>query len=154
MARLFITVEEGGMWHRHRQGAWPAAPQGLAIDCVTKPRVNDSRWVVDCLFCVSAQLSAPEFDVMFCIDCLNAGARGAWVRVAWPPTEDIAAIEAALEVRPHFDSRNWTPEESIGYLLAENVAHGLVTGDRAAGDIGVDQMRLPGERGLLALGAG
>lgn len=113
--------------------------------------VNWGRWVADCpLGCGGAERPAAEWFV--CRECGNDRANGERIPVAWPAPEDIAAIEAALMVRP-LQHRHWNLNESIGALLVENVAHGLFdsrTG-RVFGDIGADQMRVPALRTLSRL---
>jgi hypothetical protein len=127
-ARLFIRVEEGGLWYLHRRGIDPpgvfeGAALSVALDVAPLlPRVEWGRWLVDCPFCPGAQLAGPTSAVFFCCDCANAEVGGSFVRVGWPPDEDLAAIEAALLARPNPQHRNWSFNETIGALLAENVA--------------------------------
>lgn len=113
--------------------------------------VNHGRWVADCPFgCGGAELAREEWFI--CRECLNYGCAGARLALVWPAEEDIGAIEAALVVRPLIH-RNWDPIESLGFLLAENVAHGLfdtITGE-VAGDIGADQRRFPALASLQRL---
>lgn len=110
--------------------------------------VNRGRWVVRCPFgCGSADVAWTTW--FLCRNCLN-NATGDKVPLAWPSPEDMAAIEAALAPRP-VEAQNWELNESIGYLLVENVVDGGLfdpTSGRIAGDVGADQNRLPG---LLAL---
>lgn len=148
-ARLFIKAgQDGGLWHRHIQGVEPFAPQGVDISTVLVPRVYQGAWIVDCPHCASAQFASPDgpgADRFFCIDCLNVAVGRQWLRVEWPAPEDIVAIEAALDARPDFATRNWDHTETIGYLLAENVIHGelfdTVSGE-VAGDVGAQRDRI------------
>lgn len=119
--------------------------------------VNRGRWVAACPFrCGGADIA--EGDRFLCRLCLNAPVGQHPVPLVWPAVEDVRAIEAALAVRPTdfgLAAWNWNLDESIGYLLAENVEHGLFdpTTGAVAGDIGADQMRLPGLAALaLAVG--
>ena len=148
-ARLFIKAGiEGGLWHRHVQGVEPFAPEGIDISTVLVPRVYQGAWIVDCPHCASAQFAGPDgpgADRFFCIDCLNVAYGQQWLRVEWPAPSDVAAIEAALDARPDFATRNWDHTENLGRLLAENVIEaGLFdreTGE-VAGDIGADQHKV------------
>ncbi len=109
--------------------------------------VNRGRWVAVCPFqCGGADIADSEWFV--CRGCLNAGS-GRRIPLVWPAPEDMLAIEAALIPRPSL-AQNWALNETIGWLLAENVEHGMfdpITG-QIAGDIGADQLRAPA---LLAL---
>lgn len=109
--------------------------------------VNRGRWVAVCPFqCGGADIAGADWFI--CRECLNAGT-GRRIPLVWPAPEDIVAIEAALIPRPLL-ARNWALNETIGYLLVENVEHGLFdpTTGQVLGDIGADQMRAPA---LLAL---
>lgn len=156
-ARLFIKAgHEGGLWHRHLQGVEPFVPQGVDLRVVLVPRVYQGAWIVDCPHCGSAQYAGPDgpgHDRFFCIDCLNVAVDRQWLRVEWPAPADVAAIEAALDARPDFSTRNWDFTETVGRLLAENVIEGGLydaeTG-AVAGDVGADQHRaLVEPKGLL-----
>lgn len=110
--------------------------------------VNRGRWIANCVLGCSVATEA-EHDWYICRLCLNARLDGHRIPLVWPAPADILAVEGALSVRPAI-AQNWTPNESIGYLLAQNVEHGLfdpVTG-AVEGDVAADQNRLPG---LLAL---
>ena len=114
--------------------------------------VNRGRWVAVCPFqCGGADIA--DSDRWVCRECLNGYSGGARppqpIPLVWPAPADIAAIEAALIVRPLL-ARNWNLNESIGALLVENVEHGLYdpTTGAVLGDIGADQLRAPA---LLAL---
>ncbi len=59
----------------------------------------------------------------WCVRCDNAAAGGYWRPVVLPP--DRAAIEAVLVLRPDVATRNWLPGETVGDLVAENIANGV-----------------------------
>ncbi len=110
--------------------------------------VNRGRWLAACPFqCGGADIA--DRDWFICRQCLNHPVDGHRIPLVWPSADDMAAIEAALVVRP-LHAQNWEPNESIGSLLAENVEHGLFdpTTGAVAGDVGAEQNRLPG---ILAL---
>ena len=147
-ARLFIKAgPDGGLWHRHVQGVEPFAPQGVDLTTSVVPRVYEGAWIVDCPHCAGAQFASPEgpgADRFFCIDCLNVAYGRQWLQVEWPSPSDIAAIEAALDARPDFATRNWDHTETIGALMFENAAlGGLYDTETGAigGDVGADQGR-------------
>lgn len=119
--------------------------------------VNRGRWLAACPFsCGGADVA--DRDWFICRACLNHRVDGHKVPLVWPSGDDMRAIEAALVVRPLY-AQNWEPNESIGALLFENVAHGLFdpTTGAVAGDIGAEQNRLPAIAALagarLELGA-
>lgn len=155
--RLFIRRESGGMWERHHQGVEPFTPSSVARGRSVAAFVQASRWVVRCPspLCVGAQLACPEFPRFFCVECLNADVDNHWIEVLWPVDRDIEAIEAALLVRPHFVTRSWNPDETVGWLIAENHAADLVDvpGAKVLGDTGHRGLILPAER-RLSLAAG
>lgn len=109
--------------------------------------VNRGRWVVLCPYGCGGALLA-EGDTFLCPLCGNGGT-GRAMPLVWPSAEDREAIEAALRVRPPL-AQNWNLNETIGFLLTENVEHGLFDPVSGAvdGDTGADQMRAPA---LLAL---
>jgi hypothetical protein len=109
--------------HWNRADVDPFIPSGIALDVYFVAQVNESRWIVICLFCGGAQLAARDDPRFFCVDCLNEAVKGQWVGVRWP--DDPAAIEALLEVRPDPASRSWLPHETLEDLVAQNVAHNL-----------------------------
>lgn len=135
--RLFSRVEDGGFWYLHRRGIDPprvfeGAHVGVALDVAPlEPRVDTSRWLVDCPFCNGAQLASPSCTVFLCIDCGNGESGGQFLRVGWPSEDDLAAGEAALSARPTPQTRAWYPfRETVGALLAENHIFGALIDTR------------------------
>jgi hypothetical protein len=125
--RHFGTTEPGMDFHV--QHFWPAHedrfdpkkphkkdPHAVAV-------INGGRWIVRCPHCTGAQMADPDDRRFFCIDCLMQAVQGRWADVDWPAAAITPAIEAALLERP-VSARNWEPEESVSFLLAENVMHG------------------------------
>lgn len=123
----------------------PAAPPyRRSVQPVALAFVNHGRWMARCPFrCGAADEVWQGWYI--CRACLNAAVDGQRIPLVWPSPFDMAAIEAALAPRP-VAFRNWDTTESIGYLLVENVEHGLVDPVTGAidGDVGADQLRLPG----------
>lgn len=109
--------------------------------------VNRGRWVVLCPYLCGGALLA-ESDSFLCPLCGNGGTNRP-VPLVWPSAEDRSSIEAALAVRPPL-AQNWNVDETIGFLLVENVEHGLYdpTSGTVDGDTGADHFRAPA---LLAL---
>jgi len=117
---------------RQMRGSWPT---GLAEGPLAEARVDHGRWVVDCPFpgCNSAQFASKTDHRFFCVDC--SGPDRLWVPVVWPDDIELAAIEAALSLRPEISTRSWespgwrarrgVSPETVADLLAENAAHGL-----------------------------
>ena len=129
---------QGVLMHEPASGArwcatvhWnkPHVPPVLPVDghlsatVAAVARVYEGAWIVDCP-CGGAQYACRTDRRLFCPDCLNAAAGGAWVPVTWPAGVD--AVEAALERRPVATTRNWRPPETVADLLAENAAKGVM----------------------------
>lgn len=113
--------------------------------------VNRGRWVAFCPFgCGAANHLKDRSDTF---TCDNPECRQGPVPLVWPSTEDMRAVEAALIHRPPV-ARNWNPDETIGYLLAENVEHGGFDSETGAvvGDVGADQSRAPALAALMVAG--
>jgi hypothetical protein len=85
-------------------------------------RANHGRWIVDCPFCLGAQLASPTDRRFLCADCGNVNISGKWLRVVWPANPE--AIEAVLLARP-LENRNWDSGESIADLRRENAEHDI-----------------------------
>lgn len=122
---LKAKADEPATWPLHALWEGPQ-PEGMADTVVAYAYVNHGRWVVDCPFCLSAQLTSPRDRRFFCVECGNVNAGGRWLRVQWPDA-DLAQIEKNLGVRPRVETRNWTVGESVLRLQAENTANGLPT---------------------------
>jgi hypothetical protein len=105
----------------HLKGPWPQLPHSEARAAAY---VNHGRWCVDCPFpgCSSSQYASRGDHRFFCVDC---GSEGRWVFVTWPADDEVAVIEALLELRPIAETRNWRPGEPVAALAAENEAQGL-----------------------------
>ena len=81
-------------------------------------RVNHGRWLVDCPDCSGAELLSDTGE-FYCLSCGNIGVGGAFRTVLVPRGAQRAKIEALLEVRPTIN-RNWEPDETVAFLVAEN----------------------------------
>jgi hypothetical protein len=122
---------------------WPAgiphtAPVGAMATISLRAEINQGRWIVRCFNdsyaapdgtrgCTSAQLASKSDPRFLCLNCLHVGtpAELRFVGVFFPPNAD--QIENVLEARPDPANRNWTTE-TVGQLLAENLAHGIGIG--------------------------
>lgn len=82
--------------------------------------VNHSRWIAECPTdgCNGAYYFNPDDPRFWCVYC-DTG----WHRVVMPDDRDD--IERALLERPAPQTRNWTPPETVGFLLEENREHGV-----------------------------
>jgi hypothetical protein len=92
-------------------------------DVHVQVQVNDSRWLVQCPLCRSAQVASVGDRRFFCVDCLNAHVQGRWIVVDWPANAD--EIEAELVKRPLPHTRGWTAEQTVADLQRENLAHAV-----------------------------
>lgn len=103
------------------KGRWPTE---VHPSVTAAARVNHGRWSVWCPFgCMSSQYASFTDRRMFCIEC--DGHQGRWVMVVWPDDLTVAAIEAALMLRPKESDRNWEPGETVRDLLEENQRMGV-----------------------------
>lgn len=114
------------------KGAWPTK----VTQAVTAyAYVNHGRWMIDCPWgCNSAQYAARSDRRFFCVEC-DSGGTAQWAPVEWPDDLEVAAIEAALGLRPDETLRNWEPPtmreakhlkpETAADLVAENKDHGV-----------------------------
>jgi hypothetical protein len=84
--------------------------------------VNFGRWITHCPQprCTGSSfvwIGGPH--QFMCIVCANLGIGARWRPVILPT--DWEAIESVLRLRHILTERNWTPGESIGDLLVENL---------------------------------
>lgn len=111
-------------WHRMtgRPQSPPAPADGLPIVAAV---VNHGRWIAECPACSSAQLVRPDDPRFWCVECRNASAGGAWLRIVWP--DDAAAAEHFLLERPAEATRNYDPRrgEDAVDLAGENALRGI-----------------------------
>jgi hypothetical protein len=104
-------------------------PVATAVAVHVKAEVNDGRWIVRCPSCLSAALAAKADRRFFCAECLNTRHQRMWLTVDWP--EQVALIEALLDVRPSVDDRCWLPTDTISDLAEWNTDRGLPVPDEA-----------------------
>jgi len=116
------------LWHQ-------ASRQGVALpplDAVSGDPlvavVDANRWIVHCPTCNGAEFVWKQTLLMMCATCWNGGNVLPYTfrPVALPPR--IKAIERVLMARPVPATRNWTPDETVADLEAENEANGLPKG--------------------------
>lgn len=106
----------------------PRAPLGPhphedSSDAIAHAIVRQSRWVIICPWCPSAQYAHSTDKRFFCVECGNAAVDSKWVSVEWP--KDPEAIEGHLSLRPDPTTRNWEWDENVGDLAMENAEHGV-----------------------------
>jgi len=125
----FATAETSYQHRGLAPAARAAALQGVPVltdelepGLEVAVRCNQGRWVVDCPFCLSAQIASFTDRRFLCADCGNVQVSGRWARVVWP--KDPEAVEALLGDRP-LEARNWRPGETAAQLRAENKAHAV-----------------------------
>lgn len=84
--------------------------------------VYRDQWVAGCPDCARSLQLAWESEaarLFMCTHCWNADVGGCWRPVAFPA--ERAAIEAALNARPHQDQRNWLPSERVEDLAEDTL---------------------------------
>lgn len=109
---------------------WPeyasrGMPMGMHASHTTEAYVNHGRWVARCPYCNSAQVITEEDKRFFCPTCGNQANGGVWIRVVWPSANTVQEVEAVLDARQMALTQNWTPDEKVADLQAENQDHGL-----------------------------
>lgn len=121
-ATAYRALVEATMAYRRANG-YPDAAVTENSDTVIA-YINASRWMVDCI-CSSPGSSAPpansvhpDWSLACCLHCGRCR-----VNIVIPA--DRADIEAALNLRPLEETRNWKPPDTLADLLADNTAHGL-----------------------------
>lgn len=107
-----------------RRDVEPFIPIEMAGSPVLLAFVSGGAWMARCPFCPSAALVSKSDPRFFCVECLNVGADYRWLQVEWPIHRE--EIEQVLLARPQFETRNWSPRETIEDLRKENLAHGVV----------------------------
>ncbi|MFI6103155.1 hypothetical protein [Streptomyces sp. NPDC051310] len=84
-------------WYSSRMGR-TVEPPAEVVDTVYYARINQNRWLVDCV-CGSAQVSSPVDQRAGCTEC-------GWGMATVIYPEDVAAVEASLMSQmPKY--RNW-----------------------------------------------
>ena len=128
--RLLTPAAAGGLWHR--RDVEPFLPRGVAIGRTVDVQVNHGRWIVECEHCSGAQFAVRGDTRFFCVDCLNEHVSGQWITVVWPT--DVDRIDGLLVRRPR-RNQNWTPDETVDQLIAENADNKVDTprGKRPSG---------------------
>jgi len=133
---LSLTTAESGYGYDTMEGVvkwlWsnppePSKPKGAhprehSTDAVAHAIVRQSRWVVLCPWCPSAQYAHFADKRFFCVECGNAAVEGKWISVEWPPNPE--EIELHLAVRSDPETRGWEWGEPIADLAVENAEHG------------------------------
>lgn len=83
---------------------------------------NHGRWIIECPDGDGGAQLASRADPRFmCVECLNASVDGKWRRVVWP--KDADKIGAVLDARAFEVNRNWTGDETLADLKAEDREH-------------------------------
>lgn len=94
-------------------------PVGVGLhDQPVKARILYGRWLVDCPVCRGANDVDPCEPVYLCSSC---GWPECLTPVVFP--EERQEIERLLLIRP-IHNRNWSPDETVSLLIAENIAFG------------------------------
>ena len=109
------------------QGSAIPPEQEIAKHCFAVAYVNGGRWVVECPVreCGGAQYASISDHRFLCHECHNVMAGGKPIVVIWPPAAKREQIEDTLIRRPFPATRNWTRQETLAALIAENEAHGI-----------------------------
>jgi hypothetical protein len=88
--------------------------------------VSGSCWIADCPS-GSGGAEFVNFDDprFFCCVCRNADWGNVPLVITLPDPVLRAQIEEVLDKRPDPNTRNWTPDETVADLEAENTAQGI-----------------------------
>lgn len=114
-----------------------ATPQGEAPDAMpVHAYVNNGRWLARCPDCPrgcelisrdprpSGKPARNRRDWFWCNSCQNASAGNRFRPIIWPSERFIEQMLAILAPRPEVNT-NWLPGETLDFLRAENMEHGL-----------------------------
>lgn len=103
----------------------PADGLDLSVEAVA--HVNHGRWIAACPFdgCYGAEYVSVSGGLFFCCECRNFAVGHHPIRVDLPAESTRAQVEAYLAPRPTPSVRNWTPEQPVKQLQAENREHGI-----------------------------
>ena len=88
---------------------------------VLTPRVNHSRWIIDCPFCSGAELYWESANLHYCVSCAN-NMTELPILVKMPGNR--LKIEEILLKRENIENRNWIGE-TIADLQRENKDRGV-----------------------------
>jgi hypothetical protein len=80
------------------------------------------RWIVRCPSCAGAEYADPLHPIFMCCSCFNREYGHQWLKVAFPA--DRSEIERLLLLRSA-RNRNWSKDETVEQLAAENLQHGI-----------------------------
>ena len=83
--------------------------------------INHGRWIAYCPNCAGSENVGADDPVMMCFSCGNSHLAGKLAPVQFPA--ERRAIEQLLTERPR-QNQNWTPDEDVTKLAAENAEHG------------------------------
>jgi len=101
-------------------------PHGLKVNPRAVARVSGSCWIADCPSGDGGAEFVNFTDLrFFCCTCRNAAWGGKALEVLPPDPAFRLQVEKVLLNRPDPDTRNWSPEESLADLKAENLTHGV-----------------------------
>lgn len=114
-----------------------ATPQGEAPDAQPVfAYVNAGRWLARCPECPrgcellsrspmpTGKPARNRRDWFWCNSCQNASAGNRFRPVIWPTEAFIAKLLELLAPRPT-EATNWLPGETLDFVRAENMEHGL-----------------------------
>jgi hypothetical protein len=85
-------------------------------------RLNHARWLVDCPFCLGAEIVSHIDPVFFCQSCGMADNDGHTAPVKFPPFRE--EVDALMRQRPERNC-NWEHGETVEYLRRDNDDHGI-----------------------------
>jgi len=108
---------------RHPNGMLDATPpaQGVSSGAKVEACVSGSCWIVECPDCGGAEFVNFDDLRFFCCACRNAKTRHKPRAVIAPDDELRRMIEETLLKRSDPRTRNWTSDETIDDLEAENL---------------------------------
>ena len=120
MIRTAKHIAQGdvGMWQRmmaQKLGLTFAEGAKGTVEAV----INHSRWIAYCPFCAGAE-AVEQGELFFCMSCGMDKNKFHPMNVEFP--KERKEIEEALLTR-YAENRNWTSEQTVNDLIAENVTH-------------------------------
>ena len=106
---------------RHHHGKAMGARTGTPVEA----RINHSRWIADCPYCIHAEMVDPDNKKFFCLNCGMEHNGHRPLPVKFPPKAQRLEIERLLSIRPLEANRNWFPYETVQDIRQENIDYGL-----------------------------
>lgn len=106
---------------RHHHGEAMGTRTGTPVEA----RIDHSRWIADCPFCIHAEIVDYDNKRFFCLNCGMEHNGHRPLPVKFPPKPQREKIERLLCLRPLENTRNWEPGQTAQEIRDKNSEYGL-----------------------------